>query len=979
MKYFSIWGIALILFLSISGFSQVVTTEPPYATEHDSIVIYFHADQGDQGMINYSGTDVYAHTGVITNLSTGPSDWKYVKTGWSENTEANHMIKVGDNLWKLTIGFPHQYYGVPSNEKILKLAFVFRNSDGSVTGRDVGGADIFYTLYEPGVNIVVLQPAIDETYGDPDRSPIFLDQGDSLSIVLAAVEIGTKTDHFELRINGTLVAQTVDDTLKYTFIAQNEAGKKTVYAAVTDTSGLTSSKTFTIMVNPPLSDENKPAGLIEGVTYDPNNVQSATLCLFAPYKKFVYVIGDFNDWKVDEKYLMKRDSVDADSAYFWLTLDNLSPGTEYAYQYLVDGQIRIADPYTEKILDPWNDKYITRSTYPNLKPYPYGKTDFPVSILQTAQPKYRWHDQGYQKPSQDQLLIYELLVRDFVANHDYKTIIDSLDYLQNLGINAIELMPVMEFEGNESWGYNPDFYFAPDKYYGPKHDLQALVDSCHARGMAVILDMVLNHATSQCPLVRLYNEGDYGPPTAQNPWFNTKSPNPAYSWFNDFNHESPATQKFVDRVNRFWIKEYHIDGYRFDFTKGFTNTPGDGWNYDASRIRILKRMADKIWQVYPQAYVILEHFTDNSEETVLANYGMMLWGNLNGDYNEATMGYNSNGKSDFSWGYFKNRGWNKDGLVTYMESHDEERLMYKNLKWGNSSGSYNVKYLNTALERVKMAGAFFFLYPGPKMIWQFGEMGYDYSINYDIKKGLVPQPYPDENYARTWPKPIRWDYFQDPQRRKLYKTFAALMKLRKMYDVFNKPYTTVNMSVAGGMKRINVLFANLNASIVGNFNVREGSIQPNFNHSGWWYDFFSGDSVHITNTDTTVTLQAGEFHIFTDRNTFHPQKGLILTGFSQPIAQAPKGFILKQNYPNPFNPTTTIEFSIPKASHVVLKIFDLNGRVVCRLEKGFLKAGTYHVQWDATNSNGTAVASGLYFYRLKAGGKTMMRKMILLR
>ncbi len=966
MKNKSIFQVVFLLFWIGAGWAQVVTTEPSYATEKDSITVYFHADRGDQGLMNYSGTDVYAHTGVITNLSTGPSDWKYVKTDWNENTDANHMTKVGDNLWKLTIGYPHQYYGVPSSEKILKLAFVFRNSDGSVTGRDVGGADIFYELYEPGINVVVVRPTVTTTYGDPERSPVFAMPGDSVPIAITAAAIGTQTAHLELRINGTLVAQTdTEDTLHYTFRAQADApGKKTVYAAATDTSGLTNSQNFVIMVNPPITDEDRPAGLIEGVTYDENNVLKATLCLFAPYKKFVYVIGDFNDWKVDEKYLMHRDSVDADSAYFWLELDNLSPGTEYAYQYLVDGQIRIADPYTEKILDPWNDKYISSSTYPNLKPYPYGKTDFPVSVLQTAQPKYQWHDQNYVRPPQDQLLIYELLVRDFVANHDYKTIIDSLDYLQNLGINAIELMPVTEFEGNESWGYNPDFYFAPDKYYGPKHDLQALVDSCHARGMAVILDMVLNHATSQCPLVRLYNVGDYGPPTAQNPWFNTESPNPAYSWFDDFNHESPATQKFVDRVNRFWLKEYHVDGYRFDFTKGFTNTPGDGWNYDASRIRILKRMADKIWQTDPRAYVILEHFTDNSEETELANYGMMIWGNLNGPYNEATMGYNSNGKSDFSWGFFKTRGWSKPGLVTYMESHDEERIMYKNLKYGNSSGDYNIKELSIALERVKMAGAFFFLLPGPKMIWQFGELGYDYSIDYN---------------GRTGNKPIRWDYFQDSRRRKLYQTFAALMRLRKTYDVFNKPYSTVNMSVAGGMKRINLMFATLNVSVVGNFNVRTGTIQPLFTHGGWWYDFFSGDSLYVQKTDTTITLLAGEFHIFTDQKTFTPPAGLILTGVEPIEAAVPEDFALRPNYPNPFNPTTTIEFSLPKAAHVVLEVFDVNGRLVKRLADGFLKAGTYRVQWNATNGQGVPVSSGLYFYRLRAPGKVQFRKMMLLR
>ncbi|NOX87553.1 MAG: alpha-amylase, partial [Calditrichaeota bacterium] len=429
---------------SVAGFTQVVTTEPPYATVHDSVVVYFHADQGDKGLMNYAGTDVYAHTGVITNLSTGPTDWKYVKTEWNENVPETRLTKVEQNLWKLTIGYPYEYYGVPKDEQILKMAFVFRNSDGSKTGRDVGGADIFYEFYEPGINLVILQPQINTQFGDPSRSPVFLSAGDSLQIILTAAEIGTKIDAFSLRINGTLVAESQQDTLRYTFHANaGDAGKKVVFASVSDTSGKSNSESFVIMVNPGITDEDKPLGIIEGINYQDS--QTATLCLFAPYKKFVYVIGDFNDWKVDEKYLMKRDSVDQDSVYFWLTLEDLSPGTEYAYQYLVDGEIRIADPYTEKVLDPWYDKYISSTTYPYLKPYPNGKTDFPASVLQTDQPIYQWSDSLYNAPPKENLIIYELLLRDFLSKHDFKTLIDTLNYLQTLGVNAIELMPVNEF------------------------------------------------------------------------------------------------------------------------------------------------------------------------------------------------------------------------------------------------------------------------------------------------------------------------------------------------------------------------------------------------------------------------------------------------------------------------------------------------------------------------------------------------------
>ena len=163
----------------------------------------------------------------------------------------------------------------------------------------------------------------------------------------------------------------------------------------------------------------------------------------------------------------------------------------------------------------------------------------------------------------------------------------------------------------------------------------------------------MNHAYGSNSMVKLYWDSINSRPASNNPWFNITSPNTTYSWGNDFNHESKDTKYFVDRVTSFWLTEYKVDGFRFDFTKGFTNTPGDGSAYDASRIAILKRMSDKIWSVSPGAYVILEHFCANSEEMELANYGMMIWGNLNYNYNEATMGFTSN----FINVSYKQRGW----------------------------------------------------------------------------------------------------------------------------------------------------------------------------------------------------------------------------------------------------------------------------------------------------------------------------------
>src|SRR5690554_7605996 len=109
-------------------------------------------------------------------------------------------------------------------------------------------------------------------------------------------------------------------------------------------------------------------------------------------------------------------------------------------------------------------------------------------------------------PEVDKLVVYELLIRYFTNNGDIKTVTDTLDYLQRLGVNAIELMPFNEFEGNDSWGYNPSFYFAADKAYGTLNDYKEFVDECHARGIAVLMDMVLNHSYGQSAFAQMYLE-----------------------------------------------------------------------------------------------------------------------------------------------------------------------------------------------------------------------------------------------------------------------------------------------------------------------------------------------------------------------------------------------------------------------------------------------------------------------------------------
>ncbi|HPI28722.1 MAG TPA: alpha-amylase family glycosyl hydrolase, partial [Candidatus Marinimicrobia bacterium] len=777
---------------------------------------------------------------------------------------------------------------IPDGEKILKLAFVFRNADGSKSGRDVGGADIFQNLFEVGLTVIVSEPVIDLSLSDPRRSPVFTNYGDTVNIKITTAALNTKVSVIKLLVNHELINQVADTAMSFDFVAEEyNYGMNNLMAIGTDTSGFSDTASFAIMINPPLTSISRPEGIVDGVNVLNNN--SITFSLQAPFKDFVYLIGDFNDWLVDTSYFMHCEDNGGTDVHWWLTIDDLDSQTEYAFQYFVDGEIRLADPYSEKILDPWNDDSISASVYPNLKPYPAGKTAEIVGTFQIDQPKYNWQTADYTRPEKTNLIIYEMLIRDFIAAHDFKTLIDTLDYLQRLGINAIELMPVSEFEGNSSWGYNPSFYFAVDKYYGPADDFKHFVDECHRRGIAVIQDIVLNHSYGSSPLVRLYWDKVNSRPSSENPWYNQVSPNPVYSWGYDFNHESQDTKNFIDRVTSYWLTDFRVDGFRLDFTKGFTNKPGEGSAYDSSRIAILKRIADKIWEIDTSAYVILEHFADNSEEKILADYGMMLWGNSNWNYAQSSMGYTN--ESDFSWGFYKSRSWNQPHLVTYMESHDEERLMYKNLTWGNSSGSYNIKTLNIALERIKMTAAFFLTLPGPKMLWQFGELGYDYSIEYN---------------GRLGEKRIRWDYYQEPDRLRLYKTFQALIKLRSENDVFTSASTTPIMALSGNVKSITMSGSSLNVVIIGNFGVVNAETAVSFQHGGVWYDYFSGESFNFSGFDS-VNLAPGEFHIYTDQKLATPEEGLVA------IAEAdannlPKQFHVYPNYPNPFNSLTTFEY-----------------------------------------------------------------------
>lgn len=931
--------------------AQLLDFSPSFPTDQDNITLTFDATKGNAGLKDCN-CDIYVHTGVITDQSTGSSDWKYVKHPWATTFADIKMTSLGNNKYQWTVSNPRTFYGVPSGEKILKISMVFRNADGSKAGRNTDASDIYLPIYDAGAFAVrFTSPAMQPTF-TPVTETISKAVGDQLPVTV----ITSKPAAITLSLNSNSFATGSSVSTLSGNASITTSGLQEVKVSANDGTSTVESS-FNFLVNSTVQVAALPAGVTDGVNII-NNGTSAIFDLYAPGKNNVYVIGDFNNWQGGTSSFMKKTP---DGNNWWVQIDGLDPNTEYAYQYLIDGTLKVADPYSHKVLDPDNDKYIDATTYPNLKAYPTGKTTGIVTTFTPQETPYNWKVTNFQRPKKIDLVVYELLVRDFVGTHNYQTLIDTLSYIKRLGVNAIELMPVTEFEGNDSWGYNVSFHMAADKYYGTENKLKEFIDTCHANGIAVILDMVLNHAFGQNPMVQMYWDAVNQQPAANSPWFNPVATHP-YNVGYDFNHESAATKYYTKNVFKYWQTQFKVDGFRFDLSKGFTqkNSGADAtptnvanWGaYDASRIAIWKDYYAALTAQDPSFYVILEHFADNSEEKELSGDGMMLWGNMNYNYNEATMGYVST--SDISSGVYKNRGWTNPNLVTYMESHDEERLMYKNLNYGNSSGTYNIKNLPTALQREQLAAALFFTIPGPKMVWQFGERGYDLSINYP--SGTAND--------RLTAKPPHWEYMSDADRKALYDTYSKLIQLRINQPVFETTDFTYNLT--GAVKTISLNDAALKVVVVGNFDVQNQNATISFPNTGKWYGYLKNDSITVTGATYNFSLAPGEYHVLTSRNLNAP-------GTTTAVKEVAKDGTYFFNYPNPAVNQTTFSFNLKSPEKVSLKVYDIEGREVANLLNAQQTSGEHQISWDTRPSS---ILEGLYFAQLKIGNSQRTIKVL---
>ncbi len=578
---------------------------------------------------------------------------------------------------------------------------------------------------------------------------------------------------------------------------------------------------------------------------------------------FCNLLWDDNWWG-DSSKPKKPLNYDDESGCWWITLTGLNPDKQYKFQYQLgygsDVTVTTFDPYTEILYDRSNDQWISSSTYPNLS-QEYGDTHYGrdngfVSAFKINRDEYDWQVEDYDIEDKNDLIIYELLVRDFTDNAygegSIKAALGQIDYLKNLGVNAIELMPIQEFDGNDSWGYGTHAYFAMDKAYGTRNDYKAFIDACHQNGMAVILDVVYNHATGVHPYAAMYWDGANNKTASNNPWFNVDAPH-QWSVYHDWNHSNPMVREHVKRNLTYLMTEYKVDGFRFDLTKGFTQNSGTEESYDQSRVDIIKEYGAHIHSIDDDAVMICEHFVDE-ENWELGSAGIKVWRNMNHPYTKAMKRDMS--QADFTGttnGFDGNSGMQNDymafgTLVGFQESHDEQRTNYEG-QWDYNGNSIDFA---TRIERAKINAAFLLLSPGPKMIWQFGEIGYDISI--------------EENGGRVNKKPCKTaEYMAVAERKALYDTYAMLIKFRKDNPRFFDYDVNFRWYVGGSEQTGRYLFAKSaegkHFALFGNFGAGSQSIGVSLPEGvSKWYDYKNSGSVW-NGSNHTVQMSEGQFYL----------------------------------------------------------------------------------------------------------------------
>ncbi|MCH5236903.1 MAG: hypothetical protein J1E95_03795 [Muribaculaceae bacterium] len=741
-----ILSILALIFSIFEINAQTIYSEPSPLQENSSDVkVYFNAVGTKLEGLNAT-TKIYAHTGC--DLSDGQT-W-ISAPNWGNNAEKYQLSYVSENLWMLYIGDIRSYYGITDSKvNVVQLDFVFRTADGNTQT-----TNLYLTVYAEGLQLTLTSNA----HGD-----IITPESAYVTFTVNVTEEAKIT----LYVNDKVVNSEDKTTgMKYSYLFP-ETGEYTVKATAEKNSNKVE-ETLTLHYVRDSRQVDYPGGKPKMGPVKSSD-GSVTFCFGAPEKEHVVLVGSWNNYAYSSDQVLNYQDTDS-GRYFWITIDGLDNDTMYAYYFIVDGDYTVGDPYARLVLDPWNDKDLDTGAFPGLPEYPWHMVEtVPLAVYQGSINDYNWKVKDFVGADPSNLIIYELLFRDFTGtegeaygNGTVRKAIEKIPYLIDLGVNAIEVLPIMEFSGNISWGYNPNFYFAVDKAYGTPDDYKEFIDICHQNGIAVILDMVFNQSDGLHPWYQMYEPG-------KNPFYNLDAPH-AYSVLNDWNQGMPMVQEQWADVLRYWMTEYKFDGFRFDLVKGlglntsYANNGEEATNaYNSSRVAEMRYLQGVMDEINPNAYFINENLATAREENEMAQTGQLNWANVNNAACQFAMGYKSDSNMNRLYAPKDSRTWGS--TVSYLESHDEQRLAYKQDQWGESGVKGNVQ---ASMQRCGAAAAQMILSPGAHMIWQFSEMGN--AENTKTSQG-----------NNTDPKIVNWNLLNEPNHKGLLNSYRDLISIRNRF------------------------------------------------------------------------------------------------------------------------------------------------------------------------------------------------------
>jgi 1,4-alpha-glucan branching enzyme len=536
--------------------------------------------------------------------------------------------------------------------------------------------------------------------------------------------------------------------------------------------------------------------------------------LFAPYNKGAALIGSFSDW---QEIPMEK----GEDGYFRVTVDLADGIYQYKFRIQSKSWFLEADQWVD-ITDPYATDVDGMSSEEN------GIVR--IKDGQRIVDTYVWQHDDQPLPADHELVIYELHVADFSGGEDdphargkYKHVIEKLDYLCELGINAIELMPVKEYPGSYSWGYNPRFFFAPESGYGSTAELKRLIDACHGRGIRVIMDGIYNHSESSCPLTQI--DHDY--------WYHHDPKDPEFNWGPEFNYEhydeqletSPA-RRFIGDTVRYWVSEYHLDGIRYDAARQIGNYDFMGW----------------ITQEAKQAagpkpfYNIAEYIPD---EPSITNMDGPMDGCWHDSFYHTVLPHVLGETFDLErlkdvldprrQGYL-----GATNVVNYLTNHDHNHVMA-------DLGDRDI-FDEAAFRRKKLGVALLLTAVGIPMIWMGEEFG-------------------EYKYKTIDPNKIDWTLLSHDLNKGLFEYYKGLISLRKENSALYtnnieffyehpdaKVFAYTRWNDEGS--RV-VVVANFSDQFLGDYAI------PNFPANGKWHEWTS--NYDVESSEDTLVINLGEY------------------------------------------------------------------------------------------------------------------------